>query len=484
MYEGKVYWVFLAAAMLLLATLACGRQETGPPATPEVVVVTATPGEVGERSSAWYAASVSWIIRSALPEPTSTSVPGGCVDGMRFVSDVTVPDGTTFAANAPFIKTWRVRNSGTCDWNGYRLVFDHGEPMGTPDQPIQDVAAGQEVEISVEMTAPGGAGHYRGYWRIQSAGGANLGTLYCDIVVPGAGEPTEEPTEEPGAGALPDLVIGEVSVWAPQPASPRTVQVIVNVRNAGQAGSGAFLVVWYPHAASAEVGCSEDVSGLPVGSSIAVDCTYTYANHGEMHWRAAVDPQGEVAETDDANNEARGRIQIAQQGGTAQTVTLQSLPAEDGYVRGMTSGETVDLYGAVRVGDGTQNHAQQGFFSFDITGIPAGATIQQAVLDLSGHNVDGSPFGVPGLGRFGVYAVSYSQLGTELYVPGLPPGSIVVLSGPPGTINVANLLQSYIGNRSRFQVRAQFEAITDNDGVGDALVFPEGGPSLTVTYVP
>lgn len=185
----KVYWIFMAAAMLLLAALACGPQETGPTATPEVIVVTATGGAGGEPPT---------LEPTVPPDPTSTSVPGGCVDGMQFVADVTVPDGTTFAAGATFIKTWRLRNSGSCNWSGYRLVFDHGEPMGTPEQPIPDMPAGEEFDLSVEMTAPGGAGHYRGYWRIQSAGGANLGTVYCDIVVAGAEPVTEEPvTEEP-----------------------------------------------------------------------------------------------------------------------------------------------------------------------------------------------------------------------------------------------------------------------------------------------
>ncbi|HGJ66308.1 TPA: hypothetical protein ENS27_13160, partial [bacterium] len=41
-----------------------------------------------------------------------------------FVADVTVPDGTSFAPGAAFIKTWRLKNIGTCTWTGkYGLSF-------------------------------------------------------------------------------------------------------------------------------------------------------------------------------------------------------------------------------------------------------------------------------------------------------------------------------------------------------------------------
>jgi hypothetical protein len=99
----------------------------------------------------------------------------------------------------PSARPWRVRNAGSCDWVGYRIVYVRGEPMGAPDQPIPDTPAGQGVEIPVEMTSPDRPGDYRGYWQVQSPDGANLGALTCVITVDGAdSEPaTEKPREEP-----------------------------------------------------------------------------------------------------------------------------------------------------------------------------------------------------------------------------------------------------------------------------------------------
>ena len=115
--------LILAVLILLAAGLACGRQGqmTASP-TPLILIATATPGAVAEATTA----------SQPLPplEPTSTSIPGGCSNGMQFIADVTIPDGTVIAPNEHFIKTWRIRNSGTCAWNGYHVVFADGEPMG------------------------------------------------------------------------------------------------------------------------------------------------------------------------------------------------------------------------------------------------------------------------------------------------------------------------------------------------------------------
>ncbi|MCS7248898.1 MAG: NBR1-Ig-like domain-containing protein [Anaerolineales bacterium] len=105
------------------------------------------------------------------PTPTNTRV----CDLARFIRDVTVPDGTRFLPNQTFTKTWRLQNIGTCTWSGYSLVFDSGDAMGgSASVPIGTVNPGQEVDLSVNLTAPGSEGKYRGYWRIRNASGVLL----------------------------------------------------------------------------------------------------------------------------------------------------------------------------------------------------------------------------------------------------------------------------------------------------------------------
>ncbi len=58
--------------------------------------------------------------------------PAGCVDGMAWVADLNYDDKDMTAPalippGQPFVKSWRVRNSGTCTWNSsYFLGYDHG----------------------------------------------------------------------------------------------------------------------------------------------------------------------------------------------------------------------------------------------------------------------------------------------------------------------------------------------------------------------
>lgn len=93
-------------------------------------------------------------------------------DQGQFVKDVTIDDGTNFTPGATFTKTWRIRNTGTCTWSGYSLVFDSGDAMsGTSPIPMGTVGPGQEVDLSVNLTAPATGGSYRGYWRIRNPSG-------------------------------------------------------------------------------------------------------------------------------------------------------------------------------------------------------------------------------------------------------------------------------------------------------------------------
>ncbi|MBI5825349.1 MAG: hypothetical protein HZB18_15075 [Chloroflexi bacterium] len=111
----------------------------------------------------------------------TTPPPTSCTDLARFEEDTTVPDGTSFGPNATFTKTWQIKNIGTCSWTNYSLVFDsataNSNKMGGPDSaaiPIT-VAPQESVKISVNLTAPGTAGSYTGYWKLKNDKGVVFG---------------------------------------------------------------------------------------------------------------------------------------------------------------------------------------------------------------------------------------------------------------------------------------------------------------------
>ncbi len=118
------------------------------------------------------------------PTPTPTNTPGpvtvppSACDRAQFVMDVNIPDGTVLAPGATFTKTWRLKNVGSCAWStSYQLVFFSGEQMGAAaSAPFpQNVAIGQTVDVSINMTAPSAAGSYRGYWMFKNASGVLFG---------------------------------------------------------------------------------------------------------------------------------------------------------------------------------------------------------------------------------------------------------------------------------------------------------------------
>ena len=75
-------------------------------------------------------ASATPLPPTSTPLPTATAV--SYCDWVIFVKDVTVPDGTGFAPGEIFVKTWRLKNRGTCTWTpDYMLVFTSGDWLGS-----------------------------------------------------------------------------------------------------------------------------------------------------------------------------------------------------------------------------------------------------------------------------------------------------------------------------------------------------------------
>jgi Ig-like domain from next to BRCA1 gene len=149
------------------------------------------------------------------PGPITPTVPPSACDKAQFLADVNIPDGTVLQPGAQFTKTWRLKNVGTCAWakDTYQLVFFSGEKMNGPaSAPFpKNVAVGETVDISVNLTAPSAAGSYRGYWMFKNASGAlfGIGTQankpwWVDIkvtgptVTPGGPTATPSPTATPG----------------------------------------------------------------------------------------------------------------------------------------------------------------------------------------------------------------------------------------------------------------------------------------------
>lgn len=123
----------------------------------------------------------------AAPSGPTASLGDACNNNV-FEGDITIPDGTILKPGEDFVKTWQVRNTGTCTWDeGYVLVFIGGDraldPVNYEFKRASDfVAAGTSVQLSVPLTAPLNPGSYQATWRMQSDSGYYFGTPLTVII--------------------------------------------------------------------------------------------------------------------------------------------------------------------------------------------------------------------------------------------------------------------------------------------------------------
>lgn len=111
--------------------------------------------------------------------PTSTATSAEPCNRASFEGDATIPDGSILPPNTRFTKTWLVKNTGSCTWSGYSVVFaNRGSAMtGTAVVPLLgETRPGETARVSVELAAPGESGEYQGYWRLRSDQNQEFGT--------------------------------------------------------------------------------------------------------------------------------------------------------------------------------------------------------------------------------------------------------------------------------------------------------------------
>jgi hypothetical protein len=146
---------------------------------------------------------------SSTPTPTLTPMPAtataiaqatkaayACLNA-SYVADVTVPDGTRLDAGVSFMKTWRVKNTGKCDWKqGAVIAFESGDKLGSVSTvPVGAVSTGKQVDISVPMRSPQQGGNYTSVWRMQDGTGRFFGERLSALIVASGSVSTPRPTQ-------------------------------------------------------------------------------------------------------------------------------------------------------------------------------------------------------------------------------------------------------------------------------------------------
>lgn len=109
----------------------------------------------------------------AAPDGDTPGQADACYDA-SYVSDVTVPDNTRFDKGEDFVKTWKVRNSGTCAWDAdTEIAFVRGSQLAAASPvAVGALAAGQSIDVSVPMKSGDADGSFTGLWQLRNQDGA------------------------------------------------------------------------------------------------------------------------------------------------------------------------------------------------------------------------------------------------------------------------------------------------------------------------
>jgi hypothetical protein len=178
------------------------------------------------------------------------------------------------------------------------------------------------------------------------------------------------------------------------------------------------------------------------------------------------------------------------------TVTLTATDALTGHV---FSGGSVARSDTLRAGDNegpTRSHGVRGFVSFDVAGIPPGATVLSATLTLFQGEVVQLPYA-----SLGDLLVDHVVYGTVLeagaYARSPLAAGIAVLPNDATLgfrmVGVTPQVQTdLVAAHPQSQYRVRFALEVDGDATSDQAVFSDAGvnssvarrPTLVVTYLP
>lgn len=312
----------------------------------------------------------------------------------------------------------------------------------------------------------------------------------------GPGGTTTASTTVTVVGGLPDLTVDSISFEPSPPIQGQQTLVRITIRNTGEGAARPFNWAWQ---AGSEASFDGRVSGLNPGETTAVSANWTPQRaYDSLATEARVDTGNEVTEANEANNQLAATVRVAEAPAQSQTVVLNSQGALDGYRLNNGDGSTSEqiLVGNGRIYEDGDELVSRGFFSFDTSSIPAGATIESVHLEFYQRTIEGDPY--PTLGNLVLDHVDYgASLDAGAYdAPALhsavlaqmtSANSWYALADPTITMWVEDNLAA---GRSRFQLRLRFAQETDGDNEQDLVLIEPGegppghAPRLTIVYRP
>jgi hypothetical protein len=278
-----------------------------------------------------------------------------------------------------------------------------------------------------------------------------------------------------------DVTVPDGTVYEPGDVFDKTWRL----KNVGSCAWTAGYEIVFAGGDAMDAPSAVSVTAGTVNPGQSVDITVTMtapADEGTYrgNWRMR-DPSDVIF---DIQNSSSGmfwvEIEVEEAAPTEQTVEINLSS------RGMVFDGVSTHTNANNAGDNGDDVGIQGFVTYDLSGIPDGATIKRARLIKVSHDVLGDPFG--SLGCLRAYVHNYGSVGFEDFKPAGVTGAIVRFCSEADLSDSTDQLMNSIGiagienalASDSFQIRLQFKDMhTDGDGVADVF---RGSFKLAIVY--
>lgn len=298
----------LISSLIILITLACTISLGAPQAQPQAPVLsqqdlvnTAVAQTVAANPPAQPPAPSPVVATTQAPPPgpTAPPTPTPLPCNLALPVSETYPDGSNININANFVKTWRIRNGGTCTWNtNYSARFYSGNSMNGPATLnfTQIVHPGETYDIVMNLKAPAAPGTYKGTWHLYGDDNIDFTTNGIWVLI-NAVNPVS---------LLPDLKITAFSINPPTPKMGVPCTVTITVKNSGGSNAGPFMLRWYGLSTFTNSSCAWAFPGLAAGASQTESCNYTFSSWYPINKTSVVyvDHGNQVVESNEGNNTA------------------------------------------------------------------------------------------------------------------------------------------------------------------------------------
>ena len=212
----KLIGICILIIFLVNGCSGTSQQSSTTSSIPVLTLAGSTPGSISTSTPT----AISPTATSAVTAPTAifpTTTPAVTANGSFSVQDTATfvgenyPDNSVFTPGQTFVKTWKIKNTGSLTWTtAYQLVFSaspEGNSLSSPSKINfpQETVPGETVGLSIPLVAPVTPGTFSVYWAIRNERGEMVavdgGNLWVKIQICKTGQSCNTPVAGSGTTA-------------------------------------------------------------------------------------------------------------------------------------------------------------------------------------------------------------------------------------------------------------------------------------------